>query len=263
MEFKHLTETMADDITKIKVSYGSDDWYPLVLNGIHNVILSMAAHKIKWFDESGTLRERKINSLSDVSCYDTDELTQRDRPVRPKYPFIIVKFSGSDSIERPAKLNNTVICKTYLRMVIRTMNEGNLFSEFIKRYNMLTENTKDVFYQMYDKQRLNHYSDDIELNKFIRKIGKPSIERAADNQVKNTFDFIRMRVGIPSKENNAHRKEFVQKNMGKILQILLSRLNENKVYLRYGVPINYLTLDHAVITSQDELEVVFKLKGQP
>lgn len=202
-----------------------------------------------------------MDKSPDMPRYTINELTKRDRPKRPDCPFIIMQ-DVSKSIEWPAKLNDTGVHKTYVRMVIRTMKDGDSFSEFVKRYNMLVENKKDVFYQTYDKERQNYYSDDMELNRFIRKINRPSIERAVENQNKNTFDFIRMRIGIPSKESDGHRKEFIQKNLNRILQILFSQLNKNKHYLRYGVPTDYLTIDHAVITSQDELEVVLKLKGQ-
>ena len=202
-----------------------------------------------------------MDKSPDLPLYTINEWTKHDTPTRPDCPFIIMQ-DVSKSIEWPAKLNDTGVHKTYVRMVIRTMKDGDSFSEFVKRYNMLVENKKDVFYQTYDKERQNYYSDDMELNRFIYKISRPSIERAVENQNTNTFDFIRMRIGIPSKESNSRRKEFIQKNLNGILQILLSRLNENKQYLRYGVPTDYLTIDHAVITSQDELEVVLKLKGQ-
>lgn len=262
MNFKPLPKTLADDITKIKAAYGIlNEWYPLTLGGLHNVVLSVTAHKMKWFDKKGILREQKMDKSPDMPRYTINELTKHDRPKRPDCPFIIMQ-DVSKSIEWPAKLNDTGVHKTYVRMVIRTMKDGDSFSEFVKRYNMLVENKKDVFYQTYDKERQNYYSDDMELNRFIYKISRPSIERAVENQNTNTFDFIRMRIGIPSKESNSRRKEFIQKNLNGILQILLSRLNENKQYLRYGVPTDYLTIDHAVITSQDELEVVLKLKGQ-
>lgn len=52
MNFKRLPETLADDITKIKAAYGiRNEWCPLTLGGLHNVVLSVTAHKMKWFDK--------------------------------------------------------------------------------------------------------------------------------------------------------------------------------------------------------------------
>ena len=101
-----------------------------------------------------------------------------------------------------------------------------------------------------------------EVKKFIQRIDLPTIEREVDNDNKNSFDFIRIRLSIPTKDSFPNRKEFIKDNMDYFVTAVLNKLKDAKRYTRYGVPVEYLSLKKATITCTSELEMIFELKDK-
>lgn len=269
MNYEPLPEALGDNITDIEVTYNAsscntetslDNSMMTTVKGLYNNILQFNSTtemvRIKWFDESGILHIQKDIDPDEIK-YSVSEL---NRYGKPEYPFMIVN-KNHKRISLPTQLNAIKIQRRYMQMAMNTMDAGDSFFDLIEKYNLLIESGTEEFYKKYGMRCQKVYSDNEELNKFIRKISAPTMERAAGNRKRNTFDFIRIRIGIPPREKDDHRKEFIKKNMAGILQIVFGKLNNNKKYQRYGVPVKYLTPDHMVITRQDELELVLKLKG--
>lgn len=101
-----------------------------------------------------------------------------------------------------------------------------------------------------------------EVKRFIQRIDMPTIEREADNNNKKSFDFVRIRISIPTKESFINRKEFIEDNMKWIIAVTLNKLKDIKKFTRYGVPVEYLSLKRATITCTSELELLFELKDK-
>lgn len=94
----------------------------------------------------------------------------------------------------------------------------------------------------------------------ITSIKRPSFERMPGNKNDRTFDQIRIRLGIVGKDTMPNRNEQLKRNQRTLARIALAKIRDTKSFQRYGIPMNFLRLDHMTITCQDELELVFVLK---
>lgn len=89
-----------------------------------------------------------------------------------------------------------------------------------------------------------------------------SAERETDNNNKNSFDFIRIRISIPTKKSFPNRSRFVNDNMRYFIHAALSKIESSKRFLRYEIPVTCLSLKKATITCASELELLFELKDE-
>ena len=99
-----------------------------------------------------------------------------------------------------------------------------------------------------------------EVKRFILRISDVRIERERNNSNKDTFDFIRIRISIPTKDTFPGRKDFIKQNMQYIAAVVINYLEGLKRFTRFGIPVTCLALKIAVITSSSELELLFELK---
>lgn len=83
-------------------------------------------------------------------------------------------------------------------------------------------------------------------------------ERETGNKKKNTFDFIRVDVGVP--ECRKDKVEFIKSNIGELNQRVLKKIENNKRFQKFGVPINFLKLSNVVLRCDDLIEFTFELK---
>lgn len=81
-----------------------------------------------------------------------------------------------------------------------------------------------------------------DVKRFICRVRQPTIERETGNTNKNTFDFIRIRISIPTKDAFENRKEFIINNMKYFVYVSLNKIESLKHFSRYGVPITCLSL---------------------
>lgn len=96
------------------------------------------------------------------------------------------------------------------------------------------------------------------IDRFIAEIEKPYIERETDNFKENTFDFIRIRVHLNHLQVDT--KEAVKKYYPQIMELVLQKIEKNKAFQKYNVPVNFLHVTSAVLTRQRVLEIIFELK---
>lgn len=99
-----------------------------------------------------------------------------------------------------------------------------------------------------------------EVKRFILRISDVRIERERNNSNKDTFDFIRIRISIPTKDTFPGRKDFIKQNMQYIAAVVINHLEGLKRFTRFGIPVTCLAMKNAVITSSSELELLFELK---
>lgn len=81
--------------------------------------------------------------------------------------------------------------------------------------------------------------------------------RSPENIKNKTFDYIHVPIGISGCKD---KKDFVKKNYNGIAQQAVKMLSENKRFTKYGVPVNVLKVEKAVLTHQGELLLTFGLK---
>lgn len=94
----------------------------------------------------------------------------------------------------------------------------------------------------------------------ITRIGPPCFERMPENKDTATFDQIRMRLGLVTRQSVPDRDRHLKRYRRELAMIALSKIKDAKQFQRYGIPVNFLRADHMTITVQDEIEIVFVLK---
>lgn len=101
------------------------------------------------------------------------------------------------------------------------------------------------------------------LEQLVQEIYPPVFEREPENETPATFDRIRVSVGLPRyhfpswevlrSEVKIHRHE--------IYLLVLDKLENDRRFKRYGVPINFLKLSDVTLLRNYSLEFIFELKG--
>lgn len=94
----------------------------------------------------------------------------------------------------------------------------------------------------------------------LTKINRPAFERTPENKKKNTFDRIRITMGIKSKESMPGRTDFIKSQKREIVKIALLKIEQHPYFERYGVPIQYIKPVSMTVTRTDEIEIIFELK---
>lgn len=158
--------------------------------------------------------------------------------------------------------------------ILKSSNDNtNIDNLFISLYNEIID--RDITYAISDfrskykrhdktsTEKILEISDIPEdVKRFILRIPPVKIEREVGNKNRNSFDFVRARISIPTKERFPNRKEFIKSNMKYIVVATLNKLENMRNFTRYGIPVTCLSLKNATITCTSELELVFELKDE-
>ena len=100
------------------------------------------------------------------------------------------------------------------------------------------------------------------LDQLIQYIARPVYERVPGNDNVKTFDRIRMTVGLPRYLFNSWEalQSEVKKYQHEIYQRVIQRMETNRSFKRYGVPINFLEISNVTLLRDFSLEFIFELK---
>lgn len=110
------------------------------------------------------------------------------------------------------------------------------------------------------KQRKAMLNGGFDLERFITKIDRPIIERDTDNLNAKTFDFVRVHMYTLTYEEDDPLK-LIKKYRKDILAMALEQIEKSKRFKHYGLPINFLKLDHfTYCDNQKMIELLFTLK---
>lgn len=173
-------------------------------------------------------------------------------------------------LEVPQSLGDVVpnwsAVREAVKVAIRTATDDT-DALFISLYNEVLGTSIYKFQQKYKQGRLTPTESALkitdipeEVKRFILHMTDVMIERETGNNNKDTFDFIRMRMAVPTESTFPGRKEFISGNMKWFLAVALNRLNGLKRFTRFNVPVTCLSLKNAVLTHTNELELLFELK---
>ncbi len=100
------------------------------------------------------------------------------------------------------------------------------------------------------------------VDRLVQSIATPVFERVPGNTDESTFDRIRVTVGLPRYHFaswEALQKE-VKEYQPEIYRRILQRLEQDRQFKRYGMPINFLKLSNAILLRDFSLEYIFELK---
>lgn len=107
---------------------------------------------------------------------------------------------------------------------------------------------------------------DVELpfiERLVQRVEAPEYERIPENQNEATFDRIRVFVGLPRYMFNSWEelKAAVFENRTEIDRRVLEKIENDRHFKKFRVPINYLKLSEVFLRRTFSLEYIFELKG--
>lgn len=94
---------------------------------------------------------------------------------------------------------------------------------------------------------------------FVLSVYKPEYRRAAGNEDKKTFDFIEVEMVIRSTDAS---KEKVQQHQKEIFRKAIEKIEKDRSFKKYGVPVNVLKMYQFVLKKDGTLIIGFCLKGE-
>lgn len=100
-------------------------------------------------------------------------------------------------------------------------------------------------------------------DQLVQGISPPVFEREPENENTATFDRIRISVGLPRYHFSSWEalRDEVKKHQREIYRLVLDKIESDRRFLRYGVPINFLKLSDVTLLRNYSLEFIFELKG--
>lgn len=199
----------------------------------------------------------------------------------PGFTGIIDTKRYADRIQEPEhrKDAHAILEENMLEQIVRAYNSDILFrvilSERIAKFSRNSDAVK-IAMELIRHVPFKSHSTWLERNitksmreenldkeqvlRIVTSINRPKFERMPGNKDKDTFDQIRIHLGLVGKQTISSRNEILRRNQKTLAEIAIAKIKDSKSFQRYGIPVNFLKLDHMTITQQDELELLFVLK---
>ena len=138
----------------------------------------------------------------------------------------------------------------------------NVWSKAASRFEvgMTLEDCIGIFLQT---ELAHHVTQELStIDRLVQHIAPPVYERVPGNDNNATFDHIRMSVGLPRYQFNSWEalRDEIKKYQRGIYQRVIEKLEQDRQFKRYGVPINFLKLDHVMLLRDFSVEFIFQLK---
>lgn len=101
------------------------------------------------------------------------------------------------------------------------------------------------------------------IDQLIQQIHSPEFERVPENMNTGTFDRIRVLVGLPRFmfQTWDDLRTAVRENRRKIDQRVIQKIESDRQFRRYHIPLNFLTLSEVLLRKDYSLEYIFELRG--
>lgn len=195
-----------------------------------NVVLRKVKDEVYYFDEQGVYRRTLINEINETVKMNLFNIFGDIR---------WDKFTNYSLIF--GNLN-----KRSIDEIIGKLNEGDSIETFYEQLSTV-KTTKRI-------------SMPQGIERFITKIGKPMFIREPENDRKNSFDFISIEANIVANWEQ-DRMQYIKENKDKIIDMVISKLEKDRSFKRYGIPINFLKLSKITLRSKcNYIQFVFELK---
>ena len=106
---------------------------------------------------------------------------------------------------------------------------------------------------------------DVELpfiDRLIQRIEAPLFERIPENHNEATFDRIRVFVGLPRYMFDSwyELRDAVLKNRAEIDRRVIRRIEEDRQFKKFELPINFIKLSDVTLLRDHTVEYIFELK---
>ena len=100
------------------------------------------------------------------------------------------------------------------------------------------------------------------IDRLVQHIGPPTYERVPENKDEAAFDHIRVIVGLPRYQFYSWEalQNEVKKYQREIYQQVIQRLEKDRQFKKYGVPVNFLKISNVTLLRDFSLEFIFELK---
>lgn len=140
---------------------------------------------------------------------------------------------------------------------------GNVWTKAVKRFEpgMTLKDCIKVFLET--ELEFNPPVADLPyIEKLVQHIEAPIYERIPENENEATFDRIRVFVGLPRYMFNSwdELKAAVRKNRAEIDRRVIQRIEEDRHFRKFKVPINFIKLSDVLLRRTFSLEYIFELK---
>ena len=102
------------------------------------------------------------------------------------------------------------------------------------------------------------------IDQLVQGISPPVFEREPENENTATFDRIRISVGLPRYQFSSWEalRDEVNKHRCEIYRLVLDKIESDRRFIRYGVPINFLKLSDVILLRNYSLEFIIELREE-
>lgn len=100
------------------------------------------------------------------------------------------------------------------------------------------------------------------IDRLVQYIIPPTYERIPENSDESTFDYIRITVGVPRYHFDSWEtlQNQVEKYQNEIYQRVIQKLEKDRQFKKYGVPVSFLKLSGVMLLRDFSMEFIFELK---
>ena len=203
-------------------------------DSVHNVIFKRKGNLYYFFNSQGIYssihRDEALNS--DLYYF------PRKIPRENSYYFIDMTVSVADAL--------FLYNYNGFKRAVNLLKVGQTINDLIEIYNT----TRPTY---------SHWNSDLE--RFITTLEEPEYVCIPENQNKNTlFDYVYVTVNVVS-EWYTDRKSYINSHSREIKKMVLERIETDKKFKKYGLPINFLKLSRAIFSPRkSSIQFLFELK---
>lgn len=137
--------------------------------------------------------------------------------------------------------------ETILRMAYAKLKDGDTLEDLKRYYHSVILGKKEPLK---------------ELDYFVTKICQPMFIKEPENPDPNTFDYIHIDVNLAITWKSDKKDYFIQ-HQPEINNMVVKKLQSNKQFQKYNIPINYLKISKITLMNQRRtIQYVFELKNK-
>ena len=224
-----------------------------VLKEIAYIPFRKQKDQLYYFDEDGIVQKRKMDALPDQTRLFIEEVGENTLMGGSLIATLREYFF--DREELAAFYDNGMLQVIISAAAITEPGESvRDFERHVKEKQKYYDKVRSVV------RKEGHFKDfPSGLDRFLVRIEKPLIIRWPDNPKPNTFDIIKVRILLcRSWESNI--PEYVKENEKEIINRAIEKIEKDRSFKKYGVPVNILAMTSAEYLTKDSLELIFEIK---
>ncbi len=199
-----------------------------ILKDLTDVILRVKKGKAYYFDKEGIYRSTSAQSVESLK-----NSWVIDKNGKRRLDAIVIVMENFDYE------NGSLLIKA-----ICSLKEGD---------------TIEKFKQILETVEYEERPKPTGIDRFVTKIEKPVFERVPENPKTNTFDYIVVDVNIVT-DWEEDRRTYIQKHKKQICEMVLRKVQEDRTFKKFGVPVNFLKITSITLRKNSVLEFVLELK---